>query len=113
MSSFLITTSIKIIKCLPRIKEHIDTTIHFSFQTNAPALIPLKNIPYTYFFAIKTLENQTHPNIQVSLNVFVFKIHHCLCCRHFHRYPNPFSSRTSKVNILHCYRFVFGLVEIK
>jgi hypothetical protein len=27
--------------------------------------------------------------------------------------PTRFSSLTSKVNILHCYEFMFGLVEMK
>jgi hypothetical protein len=84
--------------------------LSLSLQTNVLTLYLFKNLSNTCFFALKTPKTWINPSVQASLDVFLFKIHICRGC---HRHLSLFSNPTSKVNILHCYEFVFGLVEMK
>jgi hypothetical protein len=59
------------------------------------------------FMPLKHPKKKTYYSLQASLNIFSLKFIVAITVGTF------FSNSINKVNIVHCYEFVFGLVEIK
>ena len=91
-------------------KEHGKHNLFLSLKTDVPNPNLSKNPANHLFFLLKTLNNRIYLSLQASYKIFLFKIYRCHLCP---QRPNLFSSPSNKVNILHFYEFVFGLVEIK